>query len=387
VVQKEWLFDPLDTLFFRGGLSIDAGETGYVESIFPPHPQTMQGVVRSAVILSHCKDPDFSGFGKCDTCGEKKCPLPEAIGSPKEGSYGALDVYGPYLYKEVNEEGNRYFPAPLNLMREKEGDERLFSLVPGKAVSCDLGNVYLPANPENGNYKPFEAAGGWIWEDALLRYLKDKKMPARDELLAEEEFYVKEPKAGIEREYATRKVKTGMLYSIVPLRFKEDVKIGLRVNGIAKELEPKGFATKIGGEGRICGLEIKDYGKSTDKLHLKNRDRIRLVLLQPADFDGKWRPSSLQEKQQSDKTTCWEGKIDGINGVTLRLISACIGRQQKIGGWDMVKKAVKPMRSYVPAGSVYFFEVINNSVSEIPAEGKIGENTKIGLGHYLLGRW
>ncbi len=384
-MPKEWLFEPLDTLFFRDGLSIDRGEAGYVESIFPPHPQTMQGVVRSAILLTHCKDPNLFGFGKCDTCGEeKKCSLPKAIGSPMEGKYGELDIYGPYLYKN----DKRYFPAPLDLMREKEGGRRLFSLVPGKEkVSCDLGTVRLPTKPEDSNYKPFEAAGGWILEAALKRYLKDKKMPAKDELLAESDFYKKEPKVGIAREYATHKVETGMLYSIVPLRFEKDVKIGLRVGGVTQEIEPKDFATKIGGEGRVCGLKIKAFDKSTDKFHLKKEDRIKLVMLQPADFGG-WLLPGFKETNQ-DGVVCWDGSI---NGVSLRLISACIGRQHKIGGYDMTKNtkkesAVKPMRSYVPAGSVYFLEVINNSVSEIPAEGKIGNNIAIGLGHYLLGRW
>ncbi len=389
-MQKEWLFEPLDTLFFRDGISIDAGEGGYLESVFPPHPQTMQGVVRSSVILSHCNDPNLFGSGKCDTCGEKKCPLPGAIGSPKDGEYGTLDIYGPYLYKN----DKRYFPATLDLMREKEGERRLFSLVPGKPVSCDLGKIRLPAKPENSDYKPFDAAGGWIREDALKRYLEKSIIPVKDEILAENKFYKKEPKVGIAREYATHKIETGMLYSIVPLRFEKDVKIGLRVAGIAEGIEPEGFATKTGGEGRRCGLEVSknEYSNSYGKLNLNDVKKIKLVLLQPADFDGGWLPSSLEVKQQADCSICWEGSIDGISGVTFRLISACIGRQQKIGGYDMTKNtkmesAVKPMRCYVPAGSVYFFEVISNNVPEIPVEGKIGRNTKIGLGHYLLGRW
>lgn len=390
-MQKEWFFDPLDTLFFRDGLSIDSGEAGYLESIFPPHPQTMQGVVRSAVILSHCKDPNLFGSGKCDTCGEKKCPLPDTIGSRKEDDYGKLlDIYGPYL---VRGKDQRYYPAPLDLMSEKEGAKRLFSLVPGKEVSCDLGKIRLPAKPENSNYKPFNVAGGWVQEDALKRYLGKSIIPVKDELLAEKKFYKKEPKVGIAREYATHKVETGMLYSIVPLRFEKDVKIGLRVGGIAKEIEPGGFATKIGGEGRICGLEVSqnEYSNSHGKLNLNDGKKIKLVLLQPADFDGGWLPPRTHPCP-SQEATCWEGSLEGINDVTFSLISACIGRQQKIGGYDMTKNtkiesAVKPMRSYVPAGSVYFFEVISNNVSGIPIEGKIGRNTKIGLGHYLLGRW
>lgn len=386
--MREWLFEPLDTLFFRDGLSIDAGETGYVESIFPPHPQTMQGVVRSAVLLSHCKDPKTFGSGKCDTCGAKKCLLPDAIGSPKEGDYRNLDLFGPYLIvKKENDKYERYYTAPLDLMREKEGGKRLFSLRPSdKPVACDLGDVRLPAKPQKSDYKAPDVAGGWIREDALKQYLQKGTIPVRGKLLAENEFYEKEPKVGIEREYDTHKVKTGNLYSIVPLRFKKDIEIGLRVGGIDKTLEPKGFASKIGGEGRVCKLEIKDYDKPPDKFQLKEGNRIKLLLLQPADFNSSWLPNNFN-KTTCNGTTCWEGSIDGISGATFRLISACIGRQQKIGGWDVVKKAVKPMKSYVPAGSVYFLEVINNTVSEIPAEGKIGNNTAIGLGHYILGRW
>lgn len=375
-MTKEWLFEPLDTLFFRNGLSFSKGEGGFLESIFPPTPQTMQGVVRSAVLLSHCKDPNTFGTGKCDTCGEgKKCSLTDIIGSPKEGDYGALNLYGPYLYKD----GKRYYPAPLDLMKGNKDDKRLFllSVSDKHVVPCDLGNISLPAKPD-GYSDDFEPAGGWISEDALRKYFESQTVPVegenKTELLKENDFFVKEPRVGIEREYDTHKVIDGMLYSIVPLRFQDKVKIGLRVDGLDDAIKTNGFATKIGGEGRVCKVDINNDFASLFKWKLNDCKTIKMVMLQPADFSS-WLPPDF------DKTTL-QGSIDGV---TLRLISACIGRPQKIGGWDAANNKVKTMKSYVPAGSVYFFEVINGNPAAMKVEGKIGNDNKIGLGHYLLG--
>jgi CRISPR-associated protein Cmr3 len=379
--MREWVFEPLDTLFFRSGLSIDRGEAGWLESIFPPSPQTMQGVVRSSIILSHCKDPKTFGAGRCDTCRDKDtCPLPGCIGTSKEGGYGSLDLYGPYLIKE----NNRYYSAPFDLMREKEGGRRLFSILPSDSpVICDLGTVRLPTKPQGSNYGAPDIAGGWIREDALQRYLDDSKyLPDGQDLLKEDAFFEREPRIGIARDYATHKVEEGMLYSIVPLRFKVGVKISVKVNGIDTVIEPKGFATNVGGEGRVCKLTIDDHS-GPPPLNAGKAKRLKMVLLQPADFNSHWLPPDFREKKDQD-FTYWEGSVSGIK---LWLISACIGRPYKLGGWDMGKRAVKSMRCYVPAGSVYFFEAIYGDASELPVEGKIGNNQKIGFGHYLLGRW
>ena len=381
--MREWVFEPLDTLFFRSGLSIDRGEAGWLESIFPPSPQTMQGVVRSSIILSHCRDPKTFGAGRCDTCRDKDtCLLPGCIGTSKEGDYGNIDLYGPYLIKE----NKRYYPAPFDLMREKEGSRRLFSVPPSDSpVICDLGSVRLPTKPQGSDYKAFDVAGGWIREDALQRYLDDSKhLPdGQDNLLKEDAFFEREPRVGIARGYATHKVEEGMLYSIVPLRFKEDIKIGVKVNGIDTAIEPKGFATNVGGEGRVCKLTIDKPISHQALLNTEKVNRLKMVLLQPADFNSHWLSSDFKEEKDQG-FTCWEGFVSGIK---LRLISACIGRPHKLGGWDMGKRAVKSMHCYVPAGSVYFFEVTDGDASEVPVEGKIGNNQKIGFGHYLLGRW
>jgi CRISPR/Cas system CMR-associated protein Cmr3 (group 5 of RAMP superfamily) len=46
---------PIDTLFFRDGAPFNAGETGFIKSIFPPTPQTGYGFSRAALLNAFCK--------------------------------------------------------------------------------------------------------------------------------------------------------------------------------------------------------------------------------------------------------------------------------------------------------------------------------------------
>jgi CRISPR-associated protein Cmr3 len=376
-MSREWIIQPLDTLFFRDGMSFGMGETGWLESIFPPAPQTIQGFMRYAILRAHCKSDDIF---KCESCKHKEgCNLPEAIGSQKEFDYGLLDIYGPYLFKD----DKRYYPAPLDIMEDEKG---ALLLVPSdEQVNCDIGNAHLPATGQRA-VKPMK---GWISEDAFTTYLEGIVPSGKQDILNDTEFFEKEPKVGIKRKYESHGVETGMLYSIVPLRLREGkdkkrVEIRFRVNGIAGDLEPKTPATiKFGGEGKVVKLSIDNYPSASNAGISANR-KIKMVLLQPADFDGAWYPCDFIETTDDKGAACWTGQIHGVD---LKLISACTGKAQKIGGFDMARKENKPMRSYVPAGSVYYFEVTGGDPSNLAVEGKIGLNSKIGFGHYRLGRW
>ena len=376
--DKEWLLNPFDTLFFRDGKPFGFGQSAYLESIFPPAPQTTQGVVRYNIILANCKSDSVF---QCEGCSINDCIVPENIGSLNEGEYGSLDLYGPYLV----ENGKRYYPIPLDLMQESEGQKRLVSLKPKKKKNvdewavdqCDMGKIPLPAKPDG--YTAIKEVKGWIEEDAIFKYLHNQTPPDKRDIRQDSDFFKKEPRVGIGRDYATHTAKEGLLYSIAPLRFKESVSIGVKVKGIDESLQPKHNSTKFGGEGRVCKLVIQDAAPS-GAVKLESKDKhIKMLLLQPADFDG-WLPPGFKD----NGSMLWEGSI---NGVTLRLISACIGKPQKIGGWDMASGSSKAIKSYVPAGSIYFFEVINGDITSLATEGKIGANTAIGFGHYMLGRW
>ncbi|MDQ7005472.1 MAG: type III-B CRISPR module-associated Cmr3 family protein [Ghiorsea sp.] len=75
--------------------------------------------------------------------------------------------------------------------------------------------------------------------------------------------------------------------------------------------------------------------------------------------------------------------IDGM-----RVVSACIGKAVREGGWDYKKRAPKPLKSLVPAGSSYFveFETVND-VTKFLTQKHIGERTAFGYGEVAVGFW
>lgn len=387
--MKELLLEPLDCLFFRGSLSFDAGETRFLESLFPPSPITMQGIIRSAVLLKYCDHLELFGKNKCNDCDKRTaCNIPEIIGSPKNDNYGQLDIWGPFLIKN----NIRYYPVPLDLMQEKTNEKRIFALKPSdKSFISDLSNgglnVRFPAKPKNTDFKSYDNVKRWINENKFKAYLHNNIDFKSKEIFEDSHFFKTEPKVGIEREYDTHRVKQGMLYSINQLRFEDDVKIGLYVDGIPDNLSLNNSPLRVGGEGRVCRIEIRNIisNERFNNTGFKNLNgkKIKLILNQPARFENKWLPNGFKESNE-DGFKYWTGDIEGVK---LRLISACIGKPLKLGGWDMVKKIVKPLKSYVPASSVYYFEYIDGDLTKLYEKGKIGDNNQIGFGQYCIGSW
>ena len=51
--------------------------------------------------------------------------------------------------------------------------------------------------------------------------------------------------------------------------------------------------------------------------------------------------------------------------IRFKLIGAAVGRPRAYGGFDMRKHKPKPMRKAVPAGSVYFFRLLDVSLADV----------------------
>lgn len=73
----------------------------------------------------------------------------------------------------------------------------------------------------------------------------------------------------------------------------------------------------------------------------------------------------------------------------VRIVSACVGKPQKIGGWNMAANAPRPLTCYIPAGSVYFCQAPEGEITNIKQmhRQKIGLKTEYGFGHVLIGIW
>lgn len=103
-----------------------------------------------------------------------------------------------------------------------------------------------------------------------------------------------------------------------------------------------------------------------------------MVLLTPTYFDAGWQP----------KGGDWSKWVGGG-----RLVSAALGKPQLISGWDVAKNKPKPLRHYLPAGSVFFFEggqwqghAFTQSPPNEP-DRKEPDFGAVGFGQVALGTW
>jgi len=379
---RTWQFNAADSLFFGAGKPMNAGESSWIDSQFPPTGLTLQGAIRTAVL--YCTEADIDAFTHGKPCLPDGGGLKAEIGDATE--LGKLELTGPFLH----DNGELLFPAPLDLMSNAQNQRALLKPAT-KPTACDLGNIRLPAVDGKG-YKVSENC--YVNHQDMAKLLNGETdgielIPLfadnpKDLALAD-----KEPKIGLARDNKTRNYEEGMLFAIAPVRPRKDVSLLLRVQGIAPEhLPQQASLQKLGGEGKLAGIFVSDEDIKMPPPARITPDgetvRFKLVFTQPAlmPVDG-WLPEGFALSAEKDR---WAGQLKACE---VAIISACIGKPVKLGGWDLKARSSKTHQAYIPAGSVYFCEAQAKDREAILQlhDTKLGKNREYGFGHVLVGRW
>lgn len=398
----------LDTLFFRKAEPFTAGESVFLESLFPPTPRTVQGLVRTALLEAHCVDLRLFAAGGCDRCPEQAtCAVRNVVGSPD--GVGTLRLRGPHLLQTRAGRSVRLYPAPSDLRRDEAGAR--FRLEPGEVVLSDAGRVRLPGRMDGGSDlgQPAE----WLTENGLRTYLADR-LPAASQFVEQEDLVDGEPRVGLARDAGKRTAREGMLYSVKPLRPRSGVRLGLWIDGASDTLPAASGTRRFGGEGRLVQLVERpepptgsavprdraspwstndpldgDHRLRAERLRRITRSsRLRLVLLQPADCGDNWLPAEF-DRADDGGVTCWRGKLHGVG---LKVIVSCGEQPIPIGGWDLARNRPIAPRRCVPAGTVYYCELdpppgdIDEMLGALHAGG-LGQDTALGFGQVAVGAW
>jgi CRISPR-associated protein Cmr3 len=92
---------------------------------------------------------------------------------------------------------------------------------------------------------------------------------------------------------------------------------------------------------------------------LEQSGRVRMALATPAIFAQGWKPGWLNDQLTGSP---WKG------GPTLKLVGACIQRWRAVSGWSLAAlpdqpRGPKPVKRMVPAGGVYFLEVVGGNAA------------------------
>lgn len=339
---------PLSPLIARDSRPFGAGQGNRVRSMDWISPSVIAGAVRTAVWKAN------------DTL------TPEQLKT--------IEVYGgfPVLNERI------YLPRPLDALihktdkatgttdvlriRPMDGNAGVrmphASLVP----SASVGMPEEDFKPESGDaFWPLETMVEWLGcEDDKPVSMKLDGLPAP----------VKEDRTNVTILPESGAAEDARLFTTTGLDFvrkpHEDtsegrlsqMRIGVRVNFGEHAPLPERLIVPLGGERRLAEVRTaeadKGFWEAPKGLSWAGKKGLRMVLATPAIFERGWLPGWLREKDGN-----LIGTIPG-SGVSVQLVSAAVGRWKPLSGWSYEKgrNGPKALRRMVPAGSVYFFEVL-----------------------------
>jgi CRISPR-associated protein Cmr3 len=342
--------EPNDVLMFRDGKPFAGGDDHFARGSFPPPPSTIYGALRSHILS--LKSGEFQTF-KNDTAKISKDIIGE-IGSPKELGTLKITYFG--VAEGNGAQVRQYFPMPRDIARQKGKDEgKLYILKPEGSIQNNV-ITDMPAGLEHlwiAAEEAIESASGFLLEDEMARYLMGE---APREVVDSKKIYQIEERTGIRKNRSTRSVETGGLYSVEYFRMDKGFGFALDIDGT--KLMPESGIMRFGGDHRsvrYCKYLWNDIDNKPIKDKISKDKHFKLVLLTPAVFEQGWLPDGI------DRNTL-EG---AINGVRIKMTTACVGKPIGIGGFDMVKEMPKAMNKAVPAGSVYYYELLDADTEKL----------------------
>lgn len=379
-----WLFlEALDVWMFRDGKPFNAGEGHLANTLFPPSAHTIQGALRTFILDVLNINP------KTYITGQAPTEVYTLLGNPYENKnlLGQMQLYGPFVAKQYrDQEGKvtnyeRYIPLPQDITASKNVDLRfantqLQTLKPEDATEAiEVQNRHLRVL----NVKADDEApeNFWIAEHQFADYLDGKELAVGD-CEREENLFIREYRSGNALRYDKRRVRSeeGMLYSASFIRPQSDVGLLIWVSDAIADVLPKSGCFRMGGEGRstrYTKLETHPIGLQSPLKYdwRSDKQRLKIVFLTPSYFSRGWLPE--------------------LQWFTDFLVAAALGRYTTIGGWDLRLNQPRPIRRYISAGSVYYFEFPDEQrphglqLLEVPKDELPLQ--QLGYGHIAVGIW
>ena len=276
--------EPTEPLLFRTGPPFNAGEDNFAESIFPPTPETLQGVLRSAIAVQWGQHftPAMTDLSEIF----QQRDLTNLIGDHQ--CYGRLRITGLTLGRccKQSMKVERLFPPPAHITRVTlESEKRLVLLMPKleRTEITNLSGEYVLLYPKLDGQKTTEKSEDlkdWLTSRGLQEVLQGK-VPSENHLVKIDQIYVRESRLGIGIDSDKRTTREGYLYQTQMVRMRHDGKftygfvidfeLGERGNGHREVQQPvseqredaqdqlsflqEGWLT-IGGEQRAARFKV-----------------------------------------------------------------------------------------------------------------------------------
>jgi CRISPR-associated protein Cmr3 len=353
---------PDDVLFFRDGRPATRGDDHYLPSIFPPHPSTLYGAIRTRRLLD--AGVDLSRLGPHRSSAWKELPADLRAELGEWGGFGSLEIRGPWL---VRDETDVLLPAPADLgvtfaprPKPKRHEEpvppevkevaRFLRSESGLAAAGGHSRPLALLHPfswDADHWKPWEredvpprSAREWFLRPEGFRRWAEGRAPEPGDFVHPLDLWAAEPRVGVAIDEDQRSSREGHLFTFGFIRLKKRVALGFEARGTGLAPECR---VRLGGDAKTAWLTD---GPSFPSVSAGAGERLRLAFATPALFEeGAWPPGFSAER------------LDGsVAGHAARLRGGCLPGYVQVGGWDLAKGAAKALRRALPAGAVYLIE-------------------------------
>lgn len=317
-----YAYTPVDTVFCKGAEPMEMGADHSAGSIFPPPVETISGALRAEVLRQNdvsirkyrdkeCDQNILSSIGQCG------CEAPFKVFGPLFRKNGRFLVSAPYSW----------FVEKGRLKKRNRVPVHKGFLMEHRLLSTDTDGVLWV----RGQSSELASLGGlWIDKDSLASDVDEI------DVWGAEDLFDFEQRTGIGLDFTKkencrstsfRTVRKGLIYTFSHARLKPDVELVFGVNA-QLPLEKEGCLS-LGGERRF------------GRYHL---------LSSPPQFkdsgNGYFQTLSL---------------IPYSDNLASNIVAS--GKSVRIGGWDMHRGFHKPMRNYMPAGTVFNEKIDINLVA------------------------
>jgi CRISPR-associated protein Cmr3 len=303
-----------DTVYFGRGKTTNAGENSFGAAMFPPFPSVFLGAMRSAFLSQH---PEYVPFAN------------EADKDPTmdyEIAFTALSL-----------DGVLHFPAPMDAYIAKDSPKlEYMKLLPNDNLSGHRLPYYLWVDRDGKVANP---EGKYISLADLRKYLKgdNTEIPYQNP----GKYTEREIRIGIAKDNKIRATAKSMLYNTAMTRLN-NLKFVIELKG-ASQPEPKGLI-RLGKYGKTAVYSHEDFEHEISG-YIGDNGCFKLYFASPAIFDAGWAPVLPEDLPE------------------IKLIAAAVGGYENAGGYDMRTNRPKTMMRAVKAGSVYYYQLADNTES------------------------
>lgn len=321
--------EPFDTLFFRNGKPYDAGYETYGECMFPPYPSVIYGALRTVYFSNNPEE-----LCKANTYEDPTVNLRVKGIYYKTEKYTCLPI--PYDLMQIKNKSKEQRNKE-NFLKEYDTVSlkyrKLIGQTSAKNISGTLGYK------EEVEDIPDGLIDCGSFEDYISGFTDGiKVIRFRDHASSEYKTIIKIDR----RLHASEETKLCQM----PMTRLKDISICVEFEGL--KIPEKGII-KLGGEGKAAKYRVSQfYSIKKPKIGSKY---FKLYISTPAVFKNGWIPGWINKDTM-------QGEYAGLK---VKLLTASIGKYIYIGGFDMKRNCPKPMKRAVPAGSVYYFEILDGN--------------------------